>query len=217
MNDSHPLVPWEGLHPRQPRAVQASTHAAAFVIDTAVAGVLTVFVVIVYASSEASLPAGLRFVDRLVGLILWALVVLVSMTEMFWAATPGKWLASVTIRTAAGAPASRRRLALRWAVKYSPLFFISAEAALPLLISLFNWGAYPPLIVGILTTAEFLAGIAFWSVILGGLLAIFPSHRTLVDWIAGTAVFFNRELEHDAMARGFEIQVVPAANPPDQL
>jgi hypothetical protein len=217
MNDSHPLAPWEGLHPRQPRAVKASTHAAAFVIDVAVAGVLTIFVAIVYASTESGLPARLRFVERLVGSILWALVVLVSMTEIFWATSPGKWLASITIRTAAGAPASRRRLALRWAVKYSPLLFISAEATLPLLVSLFNWGAYPPLIAGILTFAESVAGIAFWSVILGGLLAIFPSHRTLVDWIAGTAVFFNSELEHDAMARGFEVQVASAANPPDQL
>jgi uncharacterized RDD family membrane protein YckC len=145
----------------------------------------------------------LRVSGNLIDLTTWALLLLYGTTEIFFAAFPGKWLATLTVRAPDGSPAPRGRLAVRLAIKYSPLLFMSADAGMRLLDQ-------TPFTLA-LTTFQQLAAIAFYVVVAGSFLSLFPARRTLHDAIAGTALFSESELRstHPPEPHGFEVQPLP--------
>lgn len=212
MNDEHNLAPWEELHPQHPRPVDFFAHfAGAFVDGLIVLLVLIVLAVSVSMAEQYAFPRRVRLPGIIADLTAWALLLLHGASEVLACASPGKWLAQLTTRRADAAPASRWRLAARWIVKASPLLVIGAGAAVQSIASMLTWGTASPLTAiaaGIERRAYMISHVLAWVVVLGTLLALFPARRTLHDWIAGTAVFYQREIGGAAqrVERGFEVQ-----------
>jgi uncharacterized RDD family membrane protein YckC len=159
----------------------------------------------VEAFPNASAPS-MRFLAEfaVVGLLLFTTV-----SEIVFATSPGKSIYGLTIAQASGNRASRRRLSLRWAVKYAPLLLVLAAAGIDHFASRFASGIYwssfsyqwPGRIIVTLARAW------AWAVVAGFLLTAHPARRTLHDFLAGTAVFDVARLAcHDEpVARGFEV------------
>jgi hypothetical protein len=215
MNDGRELAPWEESRSTRPRAIPFRAHVGALFADTIVTFVAAVSVSWLFALGLFLVPRLSRTPQVLVDFSVWILLTLYTLMEVVFAMSPGKWFADTLIRAASGAPALRWRLALRWAIKCSPLLFMDLDAALRLL----NWFLgrdYPVFTLANRTLLQQLAGVALYTVMIGCLLAILPSRRTLHDWIAGTAVFHRFEMSAavERVERGFEVQgVSPGIEP----
>jgi hypothetical protein len=213
MNDEQNSAPWQELSPLQPRPVDFFAHfAGAFVDGLIVVLVLIVLVVMVSMAESYAFPRKVRLPAIIADLTAWALLLLHGMSEIMATASPGKWVASLTTRRADASPAPRWRLAVRWAVKASPLLVIGAGTAIDRIASMMargnaSLGEFPSAAI---VRAYVIGHVLSWVVVLGTLLALLPPRRTLHDWIAGTAVFYRNELggAKRYIERGFEVQAV---------
>jgi RDD family len=213
MNDEQDIAPLE-LTP-QPRPVDFFAHfAGAFVDGLIVLLLIIVLIATVSAAESYAFPQKVRLPGILADLTAWAPLLLHGASEILSAGSPGKWLAQVTTRRADAAPASRWRLAVRWMLKASPLLAIGAGTAIAEIASLLT-----PVGPSSMTHMASIERQAFtishalsWVVVLGTLLALLPSRRTLHDWIAGTAVFYQKDIEGTRrhVERGFEVQAAAA-------
>lgn len=195
------------LQPRdlqEPRPIDFSGHAGAFVFDA-----LTLFLlaflpgIVVSGLSDYVRPV----VRGALAVAMGCALLLLTAGDIAFAASPGKWILGIVIRTPSGEPAPAWRLTVRWAVKYSPALILLGAACVGEAARLLDPSS-PPVV---LDFADDLAVFAAWVVVLGSLLALFPARRTLHDWIAGTAAFVN--VKHEGSPRhGFEI--TPAAGVP---
>jgi hypothetical protein len=213
-SDPRNLALLEDLHPHPPRPVDFFAHfAGAFVDGLIVVLLLIVLVVAVSAAESYSFPRKVRLPGILAELTAWALLLLHGASEILAAKSPGKWLAELTTRRADAAPASRWRLAVRWIVKASPLLVIGAGTAIADIASLLmpvNPSSLTQ-IASIERRAYSISHLLSWGVLLGTLLALLPPRRTLHDWIAGTAVFYQKDIRgarQQIIERGFEVQAV---------
>jgi uncharacterized RDD family membrane protein YckC len=183
----------------------AFVDAILFVLVMVVLAALVAMIALNFTPQQATLPL------TLVEIIRWIMVLLYAASEVLFATSPGKWMTRIMTRRADGMPASRRQLLVRSAIKCSPLLVMGVSAAMEDLAQLPTWGASSPMRSLLFATARhtfMLANALAWGVMLGGLLALLPSRRALHDWIAGTAVFHNREIKSASqiVQRGFEVQ-----------
>jgi uncharacterized RDD family membrane protein YckC len=209
MSESPDLPPSTNFTSPAPRPVGFSAHAAAVFADA-----MLVYLLLgaLLACVRASLVLGhSNLPDTTLELGPWAMYLIYGASEILFAASAGKWLVSITIRRTDSAPASRVRLALRWGIKYAPLLLFAAGAAIRFVGEWFR--RQSPVWVLFAARAEHLGMLAAGVVALGSLLALFPSRRTLHDWVAGTAVFHDMEIARDLhlIDRGFEVQNAAAA------
>lgn len=217
MNDEQNSAPWQEPSPLQPRPVDFFAHfAGAFVDGLIVVLILILLMVMVSMAESYAFPRKVRLPEIIAELTAWALLLLHSASEIMAAASPGKWVASITTRRADALPASRWRLAVRWMVKASPLLVIGAGTAIAKISTLLTpSGTLSQLFAAenIFWRAYMVSHLLSWVVVTGTLLALLPSRRTLHDWIAGTAVFYQKEIggARRYIERGFEVQ---AAVPP---
>jgi len=203
-------TPRELAPPLQPhdltRPIDFFGHAGAFVFDA-----LTLFLlgflpsIVIGGLAEFVRPAMRGALAHSVG---WVLLFCTA-GDIAFAASPGKWILGIVIRTPSGGPAPVWRLTVRWALKYSPILILLGAASLGEAAHFLDPSTPKPEF----DDANGLAAFAAWLVILGSLLAILPARRTLHDWIAGTTAFVN--VAHaDALRHGFE--VAPVADAPSQ-
>lgn len=101
-------------------------------------------------------------------------LLLVTLSDALFGATPGKWLLRLRIAARDGSPPSRSQLALRWAAKYIGV-----------------WGLVLALILGksLIAAAAVVLGVA---VLAGALATAGPERLALYDGLARTAVESSR-------------------------
>ncbi len=213
MDDQRDLAPWEELHPLQPRPVSFFAHfAGAFVDALIVVLILILLMVIVSMAESYAFPRNVRLPAVIADLTAWALLLLHGVSEIIASASPGKWVAGVATRRADATPAPRWRLAVRWMVKASPLLVIGAGSAIVEIASLLTPVSPSSIthMASIERQAYSISHLLSWVVVLGTLLALLPPRRTLHDWIAGTAVFYQKDMRgaRQRVERGFEVQAV---------
>ena len=191
---------------RPPRPVPFSSRLGALFLDWIVLVCLTAVVGFFFGLLREVSPSG-RILDTSLGPM--SLVLLCTLPDVAFAASPGKSMLGYIIRTPTGAPAPLRRLALRWLVKCGPLVLLGFSQLLQLsgLSKLFDIDA-------IHWTTWIIDGVAgIWiCVLLLGLLAVLhPARRALHDLVAGTAVFHHdaTRVLHQTDARGFEVTPLP--------
>jgi uncharacterized RDD family membrane protein YckC len=204
MSESPDLAPSTNLNSLAPRPVGLSAHAAALFADA-----MLVYLLLnaLLGCARAALILGhSNLPDTTLELGRWAMYLIYGASEILFAASAGKWLVSITIRRADSAPAARLRLAVRSGIKYAPLFLFATGAAIRFVDEWFRRQSTVSALFA--ARAERLAMVAAGIVALGSLLALFPSRRTLHDWVAGTAVFHDMEIARDVhlIDRGFEVQ-----------
>jgi hypothetical protein len=211
MNDPLREISAPALWPQGPSRVRPiffSLHVGALVLDGIVlVGVLAVTGLFFGLLREAvrPMPAAL---DEFACL---SVLVLFTIGEVAFGASPGKSMLGYVIRTPTGERAPARRLAVRWAVKHAPLVLLVIANGLRLAVP---WGASArgSPVSWLATVLETAAGLAVVGLLLGGLLALGPARLTLHDRIAGTAVIDATRLpvDIDPPRRGFEVAPVPA-------
>jgi uncharacterized RDD family membrane protein YckC len=145
-------------------------------------------------------------------------LLLISASEVAFAASPGKWLVGLTIRTPDARRAPRGRLLLRWAIKYSSLALIACSFAVRQIAHRLWAGGYvatADLFESAASWTAVSASAAFWITFAGCFLAFLPSRRALHDLLAGTAVFQVSQLRiAETGQHGFEVSP-PAPQPLD--
>jgi hypothetical protein len=151
----------------------------------------------------------------LASLIVYAIVLLYTTSEIFFAASPAKAIFGTTIRDASGAPASRTQLVLRWAIKFSPLLVGGLSGIVGLIASTLSAAnpIFTPSHLDDVIRAIGLTAIGCFAIVAAGVLfALGPSRQTLHDRMTGTAVFERALLPTSASLGppGFEVQAVPA-------
>jgi uncharacterized RDD family membrane protein YckC len=125
--------------------------------------------------------------ERIDSAILYALVIVWWMCEIFFAATPGKLICGLRVALANGTPASSADLFNRWITK-TWCFWLACAAVLL---------AHPGLTI--------FSSISFWLLAVGCLGAANDYRQTWHDEIAHTAVFRRRDIYGDpSPARGFD-------------
>ena len=215
MNDENDRAPLELSPSRQPRPADFFAHfAGAFVDGLIVLLLLIVLAVSVSMAEQYAYPKTVRLPGIIADLTAWALLLLHGVSEVWASASPGKWLAGLTTRRADTAPASQWRLSVRWMVKASPLLVIGAGTAVSTLLTLGPISPLSAMARTIEVQAYTISHVLAWVVVLGTLLALLPGRRTLHDWIAGTAVFYQRDIsgtKRQVIERGFEVQNVVSA------
>ena len=129
---------------------------------------------------------------------------IVSLSEVAFEASPGKLVLGMRIRTDAGSRASVPRRALRWLLKASPAWLLTAVALLDALRA--NSAPVSRVWIDLIAAAAAVAGVA---VVVAFFAAGGRRRQSLYDMCAGTAVYDAR---HDATAeqRGFEPVLVSA-------
>jgi hypothetical protein len=204
---------------REPGPIGFLGHLADSFVDLLILAtvVMPLLLLVGYVVTRA-VPATLRWPAELIELASWLLVALYTLFDVFFAATPGKMMVSLQIRTAAGARASRSRLLLRWAVKVSPLALTALAVPVRWLASRTSAsGTSAPFAeLGRAALLAERAGVfASYAVCAGLLLALLPGRRPLHDRIAGTGLFLTPEVGSgdDLAPGGFEVQL-PSNRPP---
>jgi uncharacterized RDD family membrane protein YckC len=197
--------------PHLRRPVAFTAHVAAFLFD--VLALLALFVaggLIVGLIGE--LPRVRSIPPFAAGLCLIAVVLLPTLGDIVLAASPGKWIFGLAIRTPAGDPAPLGRLVLRWLVKYASLLLLAAQVCAKFIADRFGL-ADTPLLTWAARACEDAAKYWAYAVLAGALLALLPARRTLHDLLAGTAVYSvpvrRSEVDAATLRRGFEITPVP--------
>jgi uncharacterized RDD family membrane protein YckC len=143
------------------------------------------------------------------------------MGDVLFAATPGKWLVALQVRQADGRPASLQRLALRWAVKASPLILLCAAAATRVAHNLLlGPGAWQDSVRVREAASAMVTASQIAFVVLGaGMLATFTgTRRPLHDLVAGTGLYHDAEVFQmpQIPAGGFTVRPVDPNAPPHQ-
>lgn len=133
-------------------------------------------VVVAILQMNVSTDHAMATATVIINLCMVSFMLLYSMLEPVFAATPGKVLFGLAIGNANGTRADKSTLWLRWSSKYLPLLLMS------LWLITRNGGFYV------------LAGMANSVVAIGCLMALGEMKRTWVDQWAGTAVFKKRDL-----------------------
>jgi uncharacterized RDD family membrane protein YckC len=139
--------------------------------------------------------------------------VMVTLCDVFFAATPGRALLRMRIASETGRRATRRQLLTRWAIKYAPLIFMSA------------WIAYFAVQVAVtggrgmsrvmyaqrfILTAN---GAITLIVGVGGLWALKkPRRQAMHDRIARTAVFRARDITTSSFEPVMAVPVTTSAD-----
>ena len=193
-------------------------HAVAALLDLIVLCLIGAGVLLMLSFALSEFPGARRSRYDFVGLGIFALLLLCTAADIAFAASPGKSILSIVIRDASGAPAPWRRLALRWAIKYSAALLLFGRA---LFYQVARQLALPRTSIDALDD-WWLSGIYIcaWVVAVGSLAALHPTRRTLHDWIAGTAAFDAESVARPArpFERGFEVApaaVLPLLRRPD--
>ena len=147
--------------------------------------------------------------------LLWGAILLYTLIEIYPGNSPGKWILNLAIASADGSRATRARLLRRWLIKYAFLLFIGLREALGAWIeTAWRSGTANEAAVNIARRLYEIADLAAWYTaipVLAGLLGAFlPARRALYDWLAGTAVYDQKDVEgNPASPKGaFEVRVV---------
>lgn len=165
----------------------------------AAAGIDLILFFVAYAIVFVGVEYVLTTVDqRVYDVGSYGLIIVWWMSEIFFAATPGKLIFGLRIALANGTPASSADLFSRWMTK-TWCFWLACAAVL-----LANPGL------------TLFSGICFWLLAVGCLGAANDYRQTWHDELSHTAVFRRRDIYGDpSPARGFDA-LPPPPIPPQQ-
>jgi hypothetical protein len=166
----------------------------------------------VYDAVRQLPPAWTRGVDEVV--ITYGAPVLYTSTEVFTGYSLGKLALGLQIALPDGSDARRRRLLVRWLIKYAFFLLVALAQALHAAVySLLRLGAFSNwsdlwLVNDVLYVIEIGAICAAVLTFFGMFGACLPARRALHDWLSGTAVYVERDLLRDRPPAGhaFEVQ-----------
>src|SRR4051794_35332942 len=103
--------PWDDPPLPPPRPMGLAAHVAGTLADAFLVVGLFLLGGAAHALLSVYFPR-LRLASGLFDLTTWMLLLLYGTTEIFFAASPGKWFTTLTVRAPDAGPAPRRRLAL---------------------------------------------------------------------------------------------------------